>query len=158
MSARTKYRKRALDILFESELQGLPVGGTLATRIAANDPPVHDYTRRLVEGVAADAERIDTLISERAQGWTLERMPVVDRNLLRLATYEIVGIEDVPDEVAIAEAVNLARELSTDESAGYLNGVLSAIAASVRRSGGSEIGNREPDGPVSPVAGSEPPA
>ena len=128
MSARTKYRKRALDILFESELQGLQVGGTLADRLEANDPPVHPYTVQLVEGVAANAERIDGLIAEHAKGWTLDRMPVIDRNLLRIATYEITEVDDVPAAVAIAEAVELARDLSTDESAGFINGVLSAIA------------------------------
>ena len=128
MSARTKYRKRALDILFESELQGLPVGGTLADRLEVNDPPVHPYTVQLVEGVAAHAERIDELIAAHAKGWTLDRMPTVDRNLLRIAIYEITEVEDVPAGVAIAEAVELAKELSTDDSAGFINGVLSAIA------------------------------
>jgi N utilization substance protein B len=152
MSARTKYRKRALDILFESELQGLPVGGTLAVRVAANEPPVHDYTKQLVEGVAGDIERIDGLIAERSQDWSLDRMPVVDRNLLRLATYEILAVDDVPDEVAIAEAVKLAKELSTDESAGFVNGVLSGIAR------GPKERLSEEDGPVGPVPGPEPPA
>ncbi len=128
MSARTKYRKRALDILFESELQGLPVGGTLADRLEVNDPPVHPYTVQLVEGVMAHAERIDELIAAHAKGWTLDRMPTVDRNLLRIAIYEITEVEDVPAGVAIAEAVELAKELSTDDSAGFINGVLSAIA------------------------------
>ena len=128
MSARTKYRKRALDILFESELQGLPVGGTLAERLEVNDPPVHPYTVQLVEGVAAHAERIDALIAANAKGWTLDRMPTVDRNLLRIATYEITEVEDVPAAVAIAEAVELAKDLSTEDSAGFINGVLSAIA------------------------------
>jgi transcription antitermination protein NusB len=128
VSARTKYRKRALDILFESELQGLPVGGTLADRLEVNDPPVHPYTVQLVEGVAAHAERIDALIAANAKGWTLDRMPTVDRNLLRIATYEITEVEDVPAAVAIAEAVELAKDLSTEDSAGFINGVLSAIA------------------------------
>ena len=128
MGARTKYRKRALDILFESELQGLPVGGSLAERLEANDPPVHPYTVQLVEGVAANAERIDGLIAEHAKGWTLDRMPAVDRNLLRIAAYEITEVDDVPSAVAIAEAVELAKELSTDDSASFINGVLSAIA------------------------------
>ncbi|MFL6089792.1 MAG: transcription antitermination factor NusB [Aeromicrobium sp.] len=128
MSARSKYRKRALDILFESELRGLPVGGTLADRLEVNDPPVHQYTVQLVEGVAANAERIDELIAANAKGWTLDRMPVVDRNLLRIATYEITEVADVPAAVAIAEAVELAKELSTDDSASFINGVLSAIA------------------------------
>lgn len=156
MSARTKYRKRALDILFESELQGLPVGGTLKTRVASNEPPVHEYTVKLVEGVAADAERIDALITAHAQGWALERMPVIDRNLLRLATYELLSVDDVPPQVAIAEAVKLARELSTDESAGFVNGVLSAIRGAALS--GAEVRLGEPDHAVGPVAGAEPSA
>jgi N utilization substance protein B len=128
MSARTKYRKRALDILFESELQGLAAGGSLAERLVVNDPPINAYTQLLVEGVAANVERLDGLISENARGWTLDRMPVVDRNLLRIAAYEITEVEDVPTAVAIAEAVELAKELSTDDSPNFINGVLSAIA------------------------------
>ena len=128
MSARTKYRKRALDILFESELQGLPVGGTLVERLEVNDPPINAYTRQLVEGVAANVERLDALIAENARGWTLDRMPIVDRNLLRIAAFEIIDVDDVPAAVAIAEAVELAKELSTDDSPNFINGVLSAIA------------------------------
>lgn len=128
MSARTKYRKRALDILFESELQGLAAGGSLAERLVVNDPPINAYTQLLVEGVAANVERLDGLIAENARGWTLDRMPVVDRNLLRIAAYEITEVEDVPTAVAIAEAVELAKELSTDDSPNFINGVLSAIA------------------------------
>lgn len=157
MSARSKYRKRALDILFESELQGLPVGGTLASRLASNEPPVHEYTVQIVEGVAAHAAQIDGLIVERSQDWTLERMPAVDRNLLRLATWEILAVDDVPAQVAISEAVKLAKELSTDESAGFINGVLSAIANSGAELG-AEPGSAEPDGSVAPVAGPETPA
>lgn len=128
MSARTKYRKRALDILYESDLRGLPVGGTLAERLEVNDPPINDYTRRLVEGVAANVERLDALIAEHARDWTLDRMPVVDRNLLRIAAFEISDVDDVPPAVAIAEAVELAKELSTDDSPNFINGVLSALA------------------------------
>jgi N utilization substance protein B len=83
---------------------------------------------QLVEGVAAHAERIDALIAENAKGWTLDRMPTVDRNLLRIATYEITEVDDVPAAVAIAEAVELAKDLSTEDSASFINGVLSAIA------------------------------
>jgi len=127
MGARTKSRKRALDILFESELQGLGPGGSLAGRRELNDPPVNDYTVALVEGVIAEHERIDALLAEHARGWTLDRMPGVDRNLLRIASYEILFVDDVPDAVAISEAVELARDLSTDESPGFVNGLLSAI-------------------------------
>jgi transcription antitermination protein NusB len=127
MPARTKARKRALDILFESELQGLDLGASLAGRIALNDPPVNEYTIRLVEGVVAEQERIDTLLAEHARGWTLDRMPGVDRNLLRIATYEILFVDDIPDAVAVSQAVELAGELSTEESPGFVNGLLAAI-------------------------------
>ena len=130
MTARTKSRKRALDVLFESELQGLSLGGSLAGRRELNDPPVNEYTVHLVEGVVAEQERIDALLADHARGWTLDRMPGVDRNLLRIAAYEILFIHDVPDAVAINEAVELARDLSTDESPGFVNGLLSAIVQS----------------------------
>jgi N utilization substance protein B len=129
MAARTKARKRALDILFESELQGLDLGASLAGRIQMNDPPVHEYTIQLVEGVVAEQERIDALLAEHAHGWTLDRMPGVDRNLLRIATYEILFVADVPDAVAVSQAVELASELSTDESPGFVNGLLAKIVA-----------------------------
>ena len=134
MGSRTKSRKRALDILFESELQGLAAGGSLAGRLALNDPPVNEYTVQLVEGVVAEQERIDELLAEHARGWSLDRMPGVDRNLLRVAVYEILCVDDVPDAVAVNEAVELATELSTDESPSFVNGVLGAIVASKRPS------------------------
>jgi N utilization substance protein B len=130
MTARTKSRKRALDILFESELQGLSLGGSLTGRRELNDPPVNEYTVQLVEGVIAEQERIDALLADHARGWTLDRMPGVDRNLLRIAAYEILCVDDVPDAVAINEAVELARDLSTDESPSFINGLLSAIVQS----------------------------
>ncbi|EFQ83888.1 transcription antitermination factor NusB [Aeromicrobium marinum DSM 15272] len=127
MGARTKYRKRALDVLFESELQGLEAGGSLTERLVTNEPPINPYTVTLVEGVAGTRDRIDAIISEHAHGWTLDRMPAVDRNLLRLGIYEILYVDDVPDAVAVSEAVSLAQELSTDESASFVNGVLSKV-------------------------------
>ncbi|MBK5217322.1 MAG: transcription antitermination factor NusB [Propionibacteriales bacterium] len=127
MGARTKARKRALDVLFECELRSLPLGDTLAERLAAGDPPVNDYTVTLVEGIVENRERIDDLLASHSVGWTLERMPVVDRNLLRIGTYEILYVDGVPDAVAVSEAVNLARELSTDESPAFINGLLSRL-------------------------------
>lgn len=129
MAARSKARKRALDILFESELQGLQVGATLARRVATTEPSLNEYAVALVEGIVAHRERIDELIGAYASGWTLERMPTVDRNVLRIGTFEIVYRDDVPDAVAISEAVALARELSTDESPGFVNGLLAQIAS-----------------------------
>ena len=127
MSARTKSRKRALDILFESELQSLPPGGTLAERLASSDYPVNDYAVLLVEGVAANRERLDEILAEHAVDWTLDRMPAVDRNLLRIGAYEVLYVDDVPDAVAVSEAVGLASDLSTEESASFVNGLLSRI-------------------------------
>ncbi|HET6739617.1 MAG TPA: transcription antitermination factor NusB [Kribbella sp.] len=127
MSARSKARKRALDVLFESEVRGLPVGGTLADRVSDNDPPVNEFTVALVEGVAKHAEQIDELLETHSVGWTLDRMPAVDRNILRIGTYELLYDDQVPDVVAVSEAVALARDLSTDESPTFVNGLLARL-------------------------------
>jgi N utilization substance protein B len=127
VAARTKARKRALDILFESEVRGLPLDGTLEERLAAQDPPLGGYSVELVRGVREHQEQIDELLGSYAQGWTLDRMPAVDRNVLRLGVFELLYAEDVPDAVALSEAVAMARELSTDESPTFVNGVLAAV-------------------------------
>ncbi|CAA9361745.1 MAG: Transcription termination protein NusB [uncultured Nocardioidaceae bacterium] len=127
MAARTKARKRALDVLFESEVRGLPLDGTLAERLEAQDPPIGGYSVELVRGVAEHQDRIDELLTTYAEGWTLDRMPSVDRNVLRLGVYELLYAEDVPDAVALSEAVALVQDLSTDESPSFVNGVLGAI-------------------------------
>ncbi|MCW2752576.1 MAG: transcription antitermination factor NusB [Aeromicrobium sp.] len=127
MAARTKSRKRALDILFESEAQNLAPGGTLAERRDSADYPVNDYAAMLVEGVVLHRDRLDEILTEHAVGWTLDRMPAVDRNLLRIGAYEILYVDDVPDAVAVSEAVGLASDLSTDESPSFVNGLLSKI-------------------------------
>jgi N utilization substance protein B len=127
MSARSKARKRALDVLFESELRGLPVGGTLADRVADNDPPVNEFTVALVEGVAKHIDVIDELLETHSVGWSLDRMPAVDRNVLRIGTYELLFDDQVPDVVAVSEAVALARDLSTDESPAFVNGLLARL-------------------------------
>jgi N utilization substance protein B len=127
MSARSKARKRALDVLFESEVRGLPVGGTLADRVADNDPPVNEFTVALVEGVAKHIEQIDDLLATHSVGWTLDRMPAVDRNILRIGAYELLYDDQVPDVVAVSEAVALARDLSTDESPTFVNGLLARL-------------------------------
>ena len=127
MSARSKARKRALDVLFESEVRGLPVGGTLADRVADNDPPVNEFTVALVEGVAKHIEQIDELLETHSVGWTLDRMPAVDRNILRIGAYELLYDDQVPDVVAVSEAVAMARDLSTDESPAFVNGLLARL-------------------------------
>jgi N utilization substance protein B len=128
MGARTKARKRALDVLFESELQGLPIGATLADRVSAADPPLNPYTVDLVQGVIAHRDEIDTLLSTYSTGWTLDRMPAVDRTVLRLGVFEIRYVDDVPTAVAIDEAVRLVKELSTEDSPSFVNGVLARVA------------------------------
>ena len=127
MAARSKARKRALDVLFECEVRGLPLGSTLDERVVAAEPPVHEYTVRLVHGIAEHQRRIDALVGTYAQGWSLERMPAVDRNALRMGVYEILYVDEVPDAVAISEAMNLVRDLSTDDSPGFVNGVLGNV-------------------------------
>ena len=127
MGARTKARKRALDVLFEAEQRDADVLETLGRRVDAGEPPVAGYTVELVEGVVAQRERIDELLTTYSQGWSLDRMPAVDRAVLRLGTYELLWRDDIPDAVAISEAVGLARELSTDESPGFVNGLLARL-------------------------------
>jgi transcription antitermination protein NusB len=126
--ARSKARKRALDILFEAEQRDSPVLDLLAERITLGSPPVPGYAADLVRGVAVHAARIDELISQYAEGWTLDRMPAVDRNVLRIGIYELLWADDVPDAVAISEAVLLAQDLSTDASPAFINGLLARIA------------------------------
>jgi transcription antitermination protein NusB len=129
MGARSKYRKRAVDVLYEADLRDADAVTLLAGRVGSPDvAPVNDYTIALVEGVTANRPRIDELISEHAEGWTLARMPAVDRAVLRLGIYELLWAEDVPDAVAIDEAVELAKQLSTDDSPRFVNGVLDSIA------------------------------
>lgn len=128
MGARSKARKRALDILFESELRGLGVGATLPERRSAAEPELNDYTVTLVEGVAAHADEIDELISAHSTAWPLQRMPAIDRNILRIGVFELRHVDSVPDGVVLSEAVALAQDLSTDDSAGFVNGVLAGIA------------------------------
>ena len=127
MSARSKARKRAVDILYEAELRGRGILETLAERITVNDPPVGDYTKTLVEGVTEHKVRIDELLSTYSVGWSLDRMPAVDRNVLRVGVYELLFAADIPDAVAVSEAVELVRELSTDDSPSFVNGLLGRI-------------------------------
>lgn len=127
MSARSKARKRALDVLFAADVRGESAVEALDAAIAAGERPNNDYTETLVRGVVEHQRRIDELLAAHSEGWTLERMPAVDRNVLRLGVFELVYADDVPDPVAISEAMGLVRELSTDESPAFVNGVLGAI-------------------------------
>ena len=127
MTARSKARKRALDVLYEADLRGTDAVRTLAERLAQADPPVPAYAVELVEGVTGHRHRIDEVLGAHAEGWTVQRMPPVDRAVLRLALYELLWRDDVPDAVVIDEAVELAKSLSTDESPRFVNGVLGRV-------------------------------
>lgn len=129
MPARSKARKRAVDILFESDLRGVEPLDTLAAWQARSDPPVQEHAERLVRLVAAHRTAIDAGVAERLVGWDFQRLTPVDRAVLRLATAEILWVDDVPDAVAVDEAVELAKSLSTDDAAGFVNGVLARIMA-----------------------------
>ena len=133
MSARTKSRKRAIDILFGADLRELPIAGLLdeeAARAEASQQRESSwaYARDIVEGVDSHLSELDAAIRAHADGWPLERMPVLDRTIARIGAWEILYNDDVPDGVAIAEAVESAALLSTEDSASFLNGVLGAIA------------------------------
>ena len=127
MTARSKARKRALDILFESDVRGSDPVENLQEWVRRSDPPVQDYAQQIVEGVAANREQIDGLITACLRDWSFERMPPVDRTILRLSTYELVCRDDVPAAVVIDEAVELAKSLSTDDSPAFVNGVLAHV-------------------------------
>ncbi|GAB3982257.1 transcription antitermination factor NusB [Actinoallomurus acanthiterrae] len=129
MAARSKARRRALEILYEAEIRGDAPAEVLDRRIRESEHRLaeQDFMERLVEGVAERRERVDELITTYAVGWTLDRMPIVDRNILRLGAYELLWSDDVPDGVAVSEAVALATELSTDESPKFVNGLLSRL-------------------------------
>jgi N utilization substance protein B len=129
MAARTKARKRAVDVLYEADLRGRDRLALLGERLADGNPPVPEHAVRLVEGVAEHAGRIDELIDTHASNWSIDRLPDVDRAILRMAVFELLWVDDVPDAVVIDEAVELAKALSTDDSPGYVNGVLGAILA-----------------------------
>jgi len=133
VSARTKARKRAVDVLYGADLRERPVADAVVEeqRRAAEQPAREAswrYAREIIEGVDAHREQLDAAIAAHAHDWPLDRMPVVDRAILRVGAWEILHNDEVPDAVAISEAVQLAGELSTDDSGSFVNGVLSAIA------------------------------
>ncbi len=135
MSARSKARKRALDMLYAADLRDVPAIEVLDQEaVRARTQPEREaswaYGREIVLGVIERSGEIDETIASHARGWTLERMPATDRAILRIAVWEILFNDEVPDSVAIAEAVESATVLSTDDSAGFINGVLGAVAAS----------------------------
>jgi len=127
VAARSKARKRALDVLFEADVRGEPPLRVLEDRTIQADPPIPPYAIELVQGVQAHRDRIDELLGRHARGWTLDRMPGVDRNILRIGAYELLWGRDVPGAVAISEAVLLATDLSTDASPAFVNGLLARL-------------------------------
>ena len=133
MSARSKARKQALDILFESDIRGSVALDILVSRDVIEEGPdarpIREYAREIINGVSEHRRKIDELIATYAQGWDMDRLPAVDRSILRIGIYEIVWANTLPDAVAIDEALTLAKELSTDESAGYIHGVLGKVAS-----------------------------
>lgn len=133
MSARSKARKQSLDLLYEADIRGASALDLLTLRDVVEEGPdarpIRDFTKELVSGVTDHKRKIDELITTYAHGWDMDRLPAVDRNILRLGIYEIVWSTDLDDGIAIDEALTLAKELSTDESAGYIHGVLGRISS-----------------------------
>lgn len=133
MSARSKARKQALDLLYEADIRGGSALDILQTRAVVEDGPdarpIREFTKELIIGVSGNSRKIDELITTYAQGWDMDRLPAVDRNILRLGIYEIVWATELADGIAIDEALTLAKELSTDESASYIHGVLGKISS-----------------------------
>ena len=126
MSARSKARKQTLDLLYEADIRGASAADLLTLRDVVEEGPdarpIREFTKVLISGVTDNKRKIDELIATYAQGWDMDRLPAVDRNILRLGIYEIVWSSDLDDGIAIDEALTLAKELSTDESAGYIHG------------------------------------
>ncbi|MFC4396239.1 MULTISPECIES: transcription antitermination factor NusB [Micrococcaceae] len=127
MSARGKARSRALDVLFEAEQRSVSAFDVLRARREKTDQVVNPYTLEIVEGVLSQQAAIDEFLETYSQGWSLERMPSVDRIILRIGTWELLYNDDVPDGVAVSEAVALAKTLSTDESPQFINGLLGRL-------------------------------
>ena len=133
MSARSKARKQTLDLLYEADIRGASAADLLLQRDVIEEGPdarpIREFTKTLIAGVTENKRKIDELIATYAQGWDMDRLPAVDRNILRLGIFEIVWSSDLDDGIAIDEALTLAKELSTDESAGYIHGVLGRISS-----------------------------
>jgi N utilization substance protein B len=133
VSARSKARKQSLDILYEADIRGTLPLDILATRDVTEEGPdarpIREYTRELITGVSANKRKIDELIATYAQGWDMDRLAAVDRNILRLGIFEIIWSDDLADGIAIDEAITLAKDLSTDDSATFIHGLLGKISS-----------------------------
>ncbi|MHB1171530.1 MAG: transcription antitermination factor NusB [Lacisediminihabitans sp.] len=133
MSARTKARKRALDLLYGADLREISLNAAIALEAERDEKEPQRssswvYARQIVEGIAEHGDEIDELIETYAQGWTINRMPTVDRAIVRIGIWEILFNNEVPDGVAISEAVEAAKSLSTEDSGGFVNGLLGRVA------------------------------
>lgn len=133
MSARSKARKQALDILYESDIRSSDALAILESRDVTEEGPdarpIRDFTRELIAGVSANKRKIDELIATYAQGWDMDRLAAVDRNILRLGIFEIIWSDELADGIAIDEAITLAKDLSTDDSATFIHGLLGKISS-----------------------------
>ena len=133
MSARSKARKQALDILYESDIRSSDPLAILESRDVTEEGPdarpIRDFTRELITGVASNKRKIDELIATYAQGWDMDRLAAVDRNILRLGIFEIIWSDELADGIAIDEAITLAKDLSTDDSATFIHGLLGKISS-----------------------------
>jgi N utilization substance protein B len=133
VSARSKARKQALDILYESDIRSSDALAILESRDVVEEGPdarpIREFTRELISGVAANKRKIDELIATYAQGWDMDRLAAVDRNILRLGIFEIVWNDELADGIAIDEAITLAKDLSTDDSATFIHGLLGKISS-----------------------------
>jgi N utilization substance protein B len=133
MSARSKARKQALDLLYEADIRSANPAAILESRETTEEGPdarpIREFTRELIGGVVENSRKIDELIATYAQGWDMDRLAAVDRNILRLGIYEIIWSDDVADGIAIDEALTLAQELSTDDSATFIHGLLGKISS-----------------------------
>jgi len=146
VAARSKARKRALDILFEADVRREPALNVLEARIIQDEPPVSAYAAELVQGVQAHREELDRLLADNSHGWTLDRMPAVDRNILRIGGYELLWGEQLPPAVAISEAVQLAGDLSTEASAAFVNGLLARLLE-IKQTLAVQAGDQPPTDP-----------
>lgn len=133
MSARSKARKQALDLLYEADIRSTNAAVILESRVIDENDidarPIRDFTRELIAGVTSNQRKIDELITTYAQGWDMDRLAAVDRNILRLAIFEIVWSDELADSIAIDEALTLAKDLSTDDSASFIHGLLAKISS-----------------------------
>lgn len=127
MSTRSKARKAALDLLYEGDIRKASASALMLQRITDVEYVIRGFTKELIDGVETNRRKIDELITTYSQGWDMDRMPVIDRNILRLGIYELLWSKEVPEAVAISEALELAQTLSTEDSSKYINGVLSKI-------------------------------